>query len=301
MSTGGSPITGYQVTRDNFATSVSVTSYGHTFTGLTNGTLYTFRVRAVNVIGNSPAAEITETPIADNIVNITGSTVAQIKMDIENVLESDDVIVIGTVSGLSTQLSLVIPIDRTVYWHASYTTNLPGNFGIQISGAGTLKITEGLLKQEANQILLFIGGDVNFIMTGGIIESSNTALFLSGNSTAVISGGTIKTFNESTRAIGAAGLNGKLAIIGGVVQNGGGQPVVTLSTSETHILYIAGNGGGIIDGGVTTTGTLGNRAYYTGDHAAKFRMTPLSNGFTTDVNLFNSVPPSWNTELNIWE
>jgi hypothetical protein len=54
---GGSPITGYTVTASNGATaSASATARSATVTGLTNGTSYTFTVKAANVIGSSAAS-----------------------------------------------------------------------------------------------------------------------------------------------------------------------------------------------------------------------------------------------------
>ena len=62
-SDGGSPITGYEVSSDDGTTWVTAsTDTGHTFTGLTNGTAYTFRVRAVNSIGSGAEATVTATP-----------------------------------------------------------------------------------------------------------------------------------------------------------------------------------------------------------------------------------------------
>ena len=50
---GGTAITGYVVTSDNWATKVTktVSELSHTYTGLTNDTEYEFKVRAVNVKG----------------------------------------------------------------------------------------------------------------------------------------------------------------------------------------------------------------------------------------------------------
>jgi hypothetical protein len=63
LSDGGSAITGYQVSSDNGTTFVTADSNtGHLFTGLTNDQLYTFQVRAVNVIGNGAVATTTATP-----------------------------------------------------------------------------------------------------------------------------------------------------------------------------------------------------------------------------------------------
>ena len=60
VDNGGSAITGYEVTMDNWATKVTKTAnqLSHTYTGLTNGTQYTFKVRAVNA--NSEGVESTK-------------------------------------------------------------------------------------------------------------------------------------------------------------------------------------------------------------------------------------------------
>jgi phi13 family phage major tail protein len=64
-NTGGAAITGYQVSSDNGTTWVSADSdTGHTFTGLTNGQAYTFKVRAQNSAGSGAAATTTATPLA---------------------------------------------------------------------------------------------------------------------------------------------------------------------------------------------------------------------------------------------
>ena len=69
-SDGGSAITKYEVSKDNGVTWVTANSNtGHTFTGLTNGTSYTFKVRAVNGKGNGAAAVVVET--SNNSVELT--------------------------------------------------------------------------------------------------------------------------------------------------------------------------------------------------------------------------------------
>ena len=60
-----SAITKYEVSSDNGESWVDAASNtGHTFTGLTNGTEYTFQVRAVNADGNGAAATVKATPMA---------------------------------------------------------------------------------------------------------------------------------------------------------------------------------------------------------------------------------------------
>jgi uncharacterized protein (TIGR02145 family) len=67
---GGSAITGYTVTSSPGGITATGTTSPINVTGLTNGTAYTFRVIATNVIGNSvaSAASTAVTPIAPNTV-----------------------------------------------------------------------------------------------------------------------------------------------------------------------------------------------------------------------------------------
>jgi hypothetical protein len=63
---GGEEITGYEVTADNWANKVTKTApeQTHTYTGLTNGTEYTFKVRAVNANGAGAESTAKATPMA---------------------------------------------------------------------------------------------------------------------------------------------------------------------------------------------------------------------------------------------
>jgi uncharacterized repeat protein (TIGR02543 family) len=71
-SNGGAEITGCQVSKDNGVTWVPADNdTSHTFTDLTNGVEYTFKVRAVNIIGAGPAASVTATPQAVPVVTHT--------------------------------------------------------------------------------------------------------------------------------------------------------------------------------------------------------------------------------------
>ncbi|MDD4369443.1 MAG: fibronectin type III domain-containing protein, partial [Oscillospiraceae bacterium] len=67
-SNGGAAISGYEVSQDNGATwGTASTNTSHTFTGLTNGTEYTFKVRAVNSAGSGAEASAAATPAASPV------------------------------------------------------------------------------------------------------------------------------------------------------------------------------------------------------------------------------------------
>ena len=63
---GGSEITGYEVTRDNWANKETKTAnqLSHIYNGLTNDTQYTFKVRAINVKGAGEESVQIATPTA---------------------------------------------------------------------------------------------------------------------------------------------------------------------------------------------------------------------------------------------
>jgi formylglycine-generating enzyme required for sulfatase activity len=116
-SDGGSAITGYRVSRDNGGTWVSASSStGHTFTGLINETSYTFKVRAVNAIGNGAEATAVATPSADAPLPTWGISLSQ----------TEDLVF----SSLQVGYSAITPITITV-----------NNTGNQPTGALTVGLT----------------------------------------------------------------------------------------------------------------------------------------------------------------
>ncbi len=103
-SDGGSAITKYQVSKDDGANWTDVglnTTY--TFTGLTNGTTYTFKVRAVNGAGNGAEASTTATPVAAPISGSSGRRTVQTPVYQAN---------IRTVDG--TEKVLLVTVGRDV-------------------------------------------------------------------------------------------------------------------------------------------------------------------------------------------
>jgi len=63
-SDGGAPIGHYQVSIDGETWTDVLTGRTHTFTNLTNGVMYTIRIRAVNSAGFGEAVAVTATPVA---------------------------------------------------------------------------------------------------------------------------------------------------------------------------------------------------------------------------------------------
>ncbi|MGG1555351.1 S-layer homology domain-containing protein [Paenibacillus ferrarius] len=63
---GGSGIAKYEVSKDNGNSWMDAdTQVGHIFTGLTNGTVYAFKVRAVNSVGSGLSADVQASPAAE--------------------------------------------------------------------------------------------------------------------------------------------------------------------------------------------------------------------------------------------
>jgi hypothetical protein len=77
LDNGGSEITGYEVTMDNWANKVTKTANErtHTYTTLINGTQYTFKVRAVNANGTGQESALTIAPSGEDT---SGTNIAEI-------------------------------------------------------------------------------------------------------------------------------------------------------------------------------------------------------------------------------
>jgi len=127
---GGSPITGYEVSKDNGASWTSLTQNNHTFTftDLTNGTSYTFKVRAENSTGIGAEATATATPAATTATKappvITTTTLPE-----------------GQQDEVYAPFTLAATGDQPITWSIS-TGNLPA--GITLSTAGVLSGTPTL-------------------------------------------------------------------------------------------------------------------------------------------------------------
>lgn len=143
LTDGGSDITSYQVSGDGGAIWTDVgLGTSHTFTGLTNGTAYTFIVRAVNGAGDGAAESATATPMAAP----AGPGVTPASLDITtgstgtftvSLGESGNEAASATATSADTTIVTVDPADITTSGQAvSVTAVSAGNTTVTISYSG---------------------------------------------------------------------------------------------------------------------------------------------------------------------
>ena len=149
---GGRAILKYQVSKDNGANWVDAglnTSY--TFTGLTNGTEYTFRVRAVNSEGNGLEADATATPRAD-ICRIGETGYATLDEALEAIGEGETE-TITLLNSINHNRGITLDNQKVTFELNGYTLNVVSSNeyvpalgvynggGVALSGTGALNVT----------------------------------------------------------------------------------------------------------------------------------------------------------------
>jgi hypothetical protein len=123
---GGEEITAYEVTSDNWANKVtkSASEFSHTCTGLTNGTEYTFKVRAVNANGAGAESEAKATPKASGAL---GDWSLPTNLKVESV-----------VPGYTSDIAIKIGNDY-YYILIYYTGEVASEYYLKNTGAHTWK------------------------------------------------------------------------------------------------------------------------------------------------------------------
>ena len=193
VSDGGSVILGYQVSINGEAWQ-TITGLGGTFSGLDNGTTYSFRVRAVNAVGTSPYVTETATPIAThipvaNITNVPDTKTAGISLNLTGtVLPSDatnqtkvwsiyDAGTTGaTITGntINTTAAGTLVVTATIANGASATTPHTQNFNIAVSAplSGTNAITAFTIPNQVSSTIT--GNAISIVMPHNTNRASLT-------------------------------------------------------------------------------------------------------------------------------
>ncbi|MCL2791651.1 MAG: fibronectin type III domain-containing protein [Spirochaetaceae bacterium] len=283
---GGDVIIGYEVSRDNGVNWISpnpVTATTHTFTGLTNGTTYTFWVRAINAEGPGPHASHTATlPVPVASVLIAGTTTYHSTLQAAlNSIQAGT----GTIT-LLTDISNQAPIPLT---RTSATTinlespagpprtitlgsigslftvgnNVTLNIGSATSGPITLN---GRTSNNAPLIGIMGGGTLNLNTNATLTGNNNSGspangggVVVSINGTFNMNGGTIQGNSASGNGGGVHVENGIFNMTGGTIGGTGAAANTALRGGGVHIIggTFTMSGGTIQENTATSIGDTG--------------------------------------------
>ena len=316
---GGSPITGYTVTSSGGQT-VTGTSSPIIVTGLTNGTAYTFTVKATNVVGDSPASAPSSsvtpvtTPSAPSISSVTrGNTQVAVAFTIPasnggSVITSYRVTSSGgqTVTGTSSPLTVTGLTNGTAYTFTVKATNAIGDSSSStisssvtpgtVPGAPTISsITRG-----DTQVAVAFTGPVNnggYAITGYTVTSSGGQTATGTSSPLMVTGltnGTAYTFTvKATNAIGdSSSSTVSSSVTPGTVPGAPTISTVTRGNSQVAVAFTApANNGGYAITGYTVTSSGGQTVTGT---SSPLTVTGLTNGtsYTFTVKATNTIGDS---------
>jgi len=227
-SNGGNAITGYEVSSDNGVTWVVASSNtGHIFTGLTNGTQYTFRVRAVNSVGNGSEASATATPAASTFAltvsaglggsvsgTVSGNYAAGTAINVTATANSGYHFTGWTVSGVAiaggnnvNPVTFVMPANAV-----TLTANFAPNAATPPAGGGSTPSRNHAqlprITQHAQNTTVYANAEVTLYVTANVTDGGTLsyqwyrAAGARGGSFVRVEGATERTFSPNTSAIG---------------------------------------------------------------------------------------------------
>ena len=245
---GGSAITGYEVTMDNWTNKVTKTAseLTHTYTGLTNGQSYTFKVRALNAQGSGTESTQTATPSGTPptvtgvlvnpttasltkggietftaIVNGTNNPAQTVTWSIDEsgkhsqtVIGTDGVLTINsaeTLATLTVRATSTVDTSKSGVAIVTVTGSAPIALTISTTQEWSTALTTIRLNPSGNYTLT-VSGNVAIPGINSVSEAMNLGFTPSGSSLAVTLNGNGKLYLNSQGQIITVGVRQTLII-----------------------------------------------------------------------------------------
>ena len=247
-SDGGATITKYEVSSNNGTSWTDATSLtGHTFTGLSNGTSYTFKVRAVNSVGAGTEASATATPAAPT-TNVTFTAVQS-----------------GGTSGTTDSTGIVLTFSQAVTGLTANDVTINNGTGAAVkgtlSGSGTTWTIALASVTTQGDVTVSVGNFGTFNVTTGAqtvaVYKDTTTPATNVTFTAVQSGGAsgttdstgiVITFSQAVTGLTANDItisNGTGAAVKGTLSGSGTTWTIGLTsvTTQGNVTVSVGNFG----------------------------------------------------------
>lgn len=179
---------------------------------------------------------------------------------------TDNVNIIGTVTGATDKLKIKIPDTKTVTWKANYSSAAeftPLSL-IEIDGKGTFDVADGIIssnKEAVRDVFTLPGNEATIKVSGGTVSTT-------GSDTSAIVGGIVEMSGGTVSATGANGIAVKAN-------------TVTVSGAST-VVKATGADGIAIDAGSNTVTVSGGTVEATGSNGIAIKANGASTTITVD-------------------